>query len=117
MLSPAGFPARGVVRRSSELAGYARARNIGFDEIATWSDWDPISIARARAVIRRHSPGLVMCVGRQAHRLFGRAIGGKIPIVPMVHKRRFDHNFPYAGVFVAAEHRRRTLIEDGVARE
>jgi glycosyltransferase involved in cell wall biosynthesis len=117
MLPPAGFPARGIVRRNSELAGYAKVRRIDFDEITSWSDWDPFSIARARTLIRRHSPELVMCVGRQAHRLFGRAIGSRIPIVPMVQKRRFDHNFPYAGVFVAAEHRRRTLIEDGVARE
>ncbi|HEX4157845.1 MAG TPA: glycosyltransferase family 4 protein [Rhizomicrobium sp.] len=117
MLPPAGFPARGVVRRNSELAGYAKGRAVAFDEITTWSDWDPISIARVRAVIRRQSPELVMCVGRKAHRLFGRAIGSRIPIVPMVQKRRFDRDFPYAGVFVAAEHRRRTLVEDGVVPE
>jgi glycosyltransferase involved in cell wall biosynthesis len=35
----------------------------------------------------------------------------------MLQKRRFDRNFPHAGVLVAAEHRRRTLIEDGVAAE
>jgi glycosyltransferase involved in cell wall biosynthesis len=117
MLPAAGFPARGIVRANSELAHYAKTRHLDFDEISFWSDWDPVSIARARGVISRHAPELVMCVGRQAHRLFGRAIGNKIPIVPMVQKRRFDHKFPYAGVFVAAEHRRRTLIEDGVARE
>jgi glycosyltransferase involved in cell wall biosynthesis len=117
MLPPAGFPARGVVRRNSELARYAKARGIAFDEITTWSDWDPVSIARARIAIRRHTPELVMTVGRQAHRLFGRALGNRIPIVPMVQKRHFDRNFPHAGVLVAAEHRRRTLIEDGVARE
>lgn len=117
MLPPAGFPARALVRGNSELARYAKDRGVEFDEITTWSDWDPISIARARAVIRRHTPELVMCVGRKAHRLFGRAIGNRIPIVPMVQKRRFDRNFPHAGVLVAAEHRRRTLIEDGVAPE
>jgi glycosyltransferase involved in cell wall biosynthesis len=117
MLPPAGFPARGVVRSNSELVRYAKERGVQFDEITSWSDWDPISRARARAVIRQHSPELVMCVGRKAHRLFGRAIGSRIPIVPMVQKRRFDRNFPYAGVLVAAEHRRLTLIEDGVAAE
>ena len=115
MLPPAGFAARGIVRRNSQLAGYAKARPVEFDEITTWSDWDPVSVARARAVIRRHAPELVICVGRKAHRLFGRAIGNTIPIVAMVQKRRFDHNLPRAGVLVAAEHRRRTLIEDGVA--
>jgi glycosyltransferase involved in cell wall biosynthesis len=117
MLSLAGMPARGIVRGNSPLAGYARARSLAFDEITAWSDWDPISLAGARAVVRRHAPELVMCVGRQAHRLFGRAIGRSIPIVPMVQKRRFDREYPHAGVLVAAEHRRRTLIEDGVAPE
>src|SRR5271154_4557626 len=93
MLSPAGFPARGVVRGNSDLARYAKERGIAFDEITAWSDWDPISIARAQAVIRRHAPELVMCVGRKAHRLFGRAIGNRIPIVPMLQTRRFDRNF------------------------
>ena len=117
MLPPAGFPARGIVRRNSELARYAADRAIAFDELTSWSDWDPLSILRARAVIRRHTPALVMTVGRQAHRLFGRAIGNRIPIVPMVQKRRFDRSLPHAGVLVAAEHRRRTLVEDGVAFE
>ena len=117
MLPPTGFPALGIVRGNSDLARYAKDRGVAYDEITSWSDWDPISIARAKAVIRRHAPELVMCVGRKAHRLFGRAIGDKIPIVPMLQKRRFDRNFPHAGVLVAAEHRRRTLIEDGVAAE
>jgi glycosyltransferase involved in cell wall biosynthesis len=58
-----------------------------------------------------------MCVGRKAHRLFGRAVGNTLPIVTMVQKRRFDCDFPYAGVLVAATHRRETLIEDGVRAE
>jgi glycosyltransferase involved in cell wall biosynthesis len=58
-----------------------------------------------------------MCVGRTAHRLVARVAPKSIPIVPMVQKRRFDHNFRYNGVLVAAEHRRLTLIEDGVAAE
>jgi glycosyltransferase involved in cell wall biosynthesis len=35
----------------------------------------------------------------------------------MVQKRRFDRSFRYSGVLVAAEHRRRTLMEDGMAAE
>ncbi|HEY3637920.1 MAG TPA: glycosyltransferase [Rhizomicrobium sp.] len=117
MLPPAGMAVRGLVRKSSPLASYAKARNIDFDEIGFWSDWDPFSVASARAMVRRHHPELVMTVGRQAHRLLGRALGKNIPIVPMLQKRRFDHRMPYAGILVAAVHRRATLIEDGVAPE
>ncbi|HWE07316.1 MAG TPA: glycosyltransferase [Rhizomicrobium sp.] len=114
MLPMAGLAARGLVRRESPLARYARDRGLAFDEMIALSDWDPLSIAGARRIVRRQAPQLIMCVGRKAHRLLGRAIGTRIPIVPMVQKRRFDRDFPYAGVLVAAEHRRRTLIEDGV---
>lgn len=114
MLPMTGMAARGLVLRNSPLARYARERNLAFDEITMLSDWDPFSIAATRRVVSRHQPRLVMCVGRKAHRLLGRAVRTRIPIVPMLQKRRFDRTFPYAGVLVAAEHRRTTLIEDGV---
>jgi glycosyltransferase involved in cell wall biosynthesis len=56
-----------------------------------------------------------MTVGRTAHRLMARIAPKSIPIIPMVQKRRFDRGFRHDGVLVAAEHRRSTLIEDGVA--
>ncbi len=110
-----GMGAHGVVRRASPLARYAAERHLPFEEMRALSDWDPFSLAAARAIVRKHRPRLVLCVGRKAHRLFGRAIGRAIPIVVMLQKRRFDRDFPFAGVLVAAEHRYRTLIEDGVA--
>lgn len=117
MLQQAGMPALGVVRRNSPLASYARDRKLPFDEIPVFSDWDPFSVAAARRMIHRYSPQLLMCVGRTAHRLFARAIGTDIPIVVMVQKRRFDLDLPFAGVLAAAEHRRKTLIDDGVPPE
>jgi len=117
MLSAAGMPARGLVRRGSALEHYSQERGLPCDTISAWSDWDPVSRVRVRAVVNRVQPCLVMCVGRTAHRLMARVAKESIPIVPMVQKRRFDRNFRYNGVFVAAEHRRRTLIEDGVAPE
>lgn len=115
MLSAAGMPARGLVRRGGALARYAGERAVACDAIAAWSDWDPLSRARARAVVARVQPRLIMCVGRTAHRLMARIAPRSIPIVPMVQKRRFDRDFRHDGVLVAAEHRRRTLMEDGVA--
>jgi len=115
MLSAAGVPARGLVRRGSALENYAQERGLACEAISAWSDWDPFSRARAGAVVARVQPRLIMCVGRTAHRLMARVAPASIPIVPMVQKRRFDRGFRYNGVLVAAEHRRRTLIEDGVA--
>lgn len=117
MLLQQGMPARGVVRRNSPLASYARERKLPFDEIPVFSDWDPLTIGFARRTVRRYTPQLLMCVGRTAHRLFARAVRTEIPIVVMVQKRRFDLHLPYAGVLAAAEHRCKTLIEDGVPPE
>jgi glycosyltransferase involved in cell wall biosynthesis len=117
MLSAAGSPACGLVRRASALDRYANERGLACDAISAWSDWDPMSRARAAAAVRRVQPRLIMCVGRTAHRLMARVAPASIPIVPMVQKRRFDRDFRHNGVLVAAEHRRRTLIEDGLAPE
>lgn len=114
MLGLSGWPAHGLVLKGSPLARYARERNLACDEIRMLSDWDPFSVGVARRVVARAQPRLVMCVGRKAHRLLARAVQTSLPIVPMVQKRRFDRSLAYAGVLVAAEHRRRTLIEDGV---
>jgi glycosyltransferase involved in cell wall biosynthesis len=117
MLSAAGVPVRGLVRRGGALERYARERGLTCEAISAWSDWDPFSRSRAGAAVARVQPRLLMCVGRTAHRLMARISPASIPIVPMVQKRRFDHGFRYNGVLVAAEHRRRTLIEDGVSAE
>src|SRR5947208_4788973 len=61
MLSLSGMPARGLVRGGSDLARYAPERELEFDAISAWSDWDPVSIAGARSVIRRHRPHLILC--------------------------------------------------------
>jgi glycosyltransferase involved in cell wall biosynthesis len=114
MLDLSGWPARGLVLKASPLARYARERSLASDEIRMLSDWDPFSVGAARRIVARVQPRLVMCVGRKAHRLLARAVRNSLPIVPMVQKRRFDLSLPFAGVLVAAEHRRRTLIEDGV---
>ena len=115
MLSAAGMSACGLVRRGSALERYAKERGLACDAISAWSDWDPVSRARARAVVSRVKPRVVMCVGRTAHRLMARITPASLPVIPMVQKRRFDCEFRYDGVLVAAEHRRRTLIDDGVA--
>ncbi|HEX3430573.1 MAG TPA: glycosyltransferase [Rhizomicrobium sp.] len=117
MLCEAGMPARGLVRRGSDIERHARERGLAFDAIETWSDWDPVSRARASQAIRRAEPRLILCVGRSAHRLMARVAPKPIPIVPMVQKRRFDPNFRHNGVLAAAEHRRRTLIDDGEPAE
>ncbi|HEX9158619.1 MAG TPA: glycosyltransferase, partial [Rhizomicrobium sp.] len=117
MLIAAGIPARGLVRGGSALERYANERGFAFDAISAWSDWDPISRARATQVLRRVQPRLVLCVGRTAHRLMARVTPRSTGIVPMVQKRHFDQDFRYSGVLVAANHRRNTLLEDGVAAE
>jgi glycosyltransferase involved in cell wall biosynthesis len=117
MLPMAGLPARGLVARNSQLARYARERHLEFDQAVALSDWDPISVAAARRVLRQRAPELVMCVGRKAHRLMARSVRKHVPIVPMVQKRRFDRTLPYSGVLAAAEHRRLTLIADGVPED
>ncbi len=117
MLPQAGLTVRGLVRRGSPTAKRAKEHGLPCDEIGVLSDWDPLTRARARAVIGRHRPQLILCHGRKAHRIVVRAIGTTIPIIAMVHKPQVDTDLPAAAYVVVAEHRRRSLIADDVRPE
>jgi glycosyltransferase involved in cell wall biosynthesis len=114
MLPAAGMPVVGVARRNSPAAQRAQAAGLPCEGIPSFSDWDPFSLGAARAAVRRHKPTLLLCHGRKAHRMFAHATRDDPPIVAMVHKPRFDRNLPYAGVIVVAEHRKASLVADGV---
>ncbi len=117
MLPAAGTMVRGVAQRGSPSAQRAAEAGLPCDEITILSEWDAFSLHRARAVVRQNAPRLLLCHGRRAHQVFARAMGKRLPIVAMVHKPRFDRNLPHTGVIVVAEHRRRSLIADGVSEE
>src|SRR5208282_994281 len=90
MLPAAELNVRGVARRGGIAAARARAAGLPCDELVLLSSWDPVTLARARALITRHNPELILCHGRRAHKLIARAVGHHRPIVVMVHTPRFD---------------------------
>ncbi|HEY2071537.1 MAG TPA: glycosyltransferase [Rhizomicrobium sp.] len=117
MLRAAGLDAVAVTRRDCSIPARAAEAGLPCESFSILSDWDPITVGRARRIVARRDPSLILTNGRKAHRLFARAVGHAKPIVSVVHKIAFDPDFAYAGFICVAEHRRRMLLEHGVPAE
>jgi len=117
MLPECGIPARGIARHASMAAERAAAIGIAVDTMRVWSERDPFTIGAARALVRKIKPRLIICHGLKAHRIFARAVGNTVPIIAQVHKARFDHKLPHAGIIVVAEHRKRKMVASGIPAE
>jgi glycosyltransferase involved in cell wall biosynthesis len=113
MLPLAGMAVCGVARRGSPAARRAHAQNLPCEEMTVLSEWDPLTRAFARAIVDRHKPSAILCHGMKAQRIFAAAVGGRVPVVAMVHKPGFHKDLPSALFITVAEHRRRFLIAHG----
>lgn len=117
MLPMAGMEVVGVSRPGGEATIRARKAGLPLEELTVWTEWDPITHARARAVVEKYNPALILCHGMKAHRIFAAAVGNSRPIVAMTHKPNFHRHLPCALYITVAEHRRRFMLERGVAPE
>lgn len=117
MLPMAGMEVVGVSRPGGEATIRAHQAGLPLEELNVWTEWDPITHARARAIVEKYDPALILCHGMKAHRIFAAAVGKSRPIVAMTHKPNFHKHLPCALYITVAEHRRRFMVERGVAPE
>jgi glycosyltransferase involved in cell wall biosynthesis len=117
MLPLAGMEVVGVSRPGGEATIRAHKAGLKLEELTVWTEWDPITHARARAIVEKYDPALILCHGMKAHRIFAAAVGTSRPIVAMTHKPNFHKHLPCALYITVAEHRRRFMLERGVAPE
>jgi glycosyltransferase involved in cell wall biosynthesis len=115
MLPMAGMDVVGVSRPGGEATKRAHAAGLPCEELKFLTEWDPITTARARAIVKKHNPALILCHGLRAHKVFADAVGTSLPIVAMTHKPGFHKHLPCELFITVAEHRRQFLIQRGVA--
>jgi glycosyltransferase involved in cell wall biosynthesis len=114
MLPVAGMEVVGVSRPGGEATKRAHAASLPCEELKFLTEWDPITIGRARAIVEKHNPALILCHGMRAHRVFAGAVGTSRPIVAMTHKPGFHKHLPCELFIAVAEHRRRFMLDRGV---
>ncbi|HEX4534870.1 MAG TPA: glycosyltransferase [Rhizomicrobium sp.] len=115
MLPMAGMAVVGVSRPGGEATIRAHEAGLPCEELKFLTEWDPITTVRARTIVERHNPALILCHGLRAHKVFADAVGRTRPIVAMTHKPGFHKHLPCELFITVAEHRRQFLIQRGVA--
>jgi glycosyltransferase involved in cell wall biosynthesis len=106
-----------LVRPGGQADIRARARGDALDHVRAYSDWDPISLASARRVVRRHRPSLIVTHGQRAYRLLARAAPPPTPIIAVIHKPSFDVDLARTTYVCVGAHLARAVRAQGVAPE
>ncbi|MDR3510434.1 MAG: glycosyltransferase [Caulobacteraceae bacterium] len=116
-----------LARRGGEAARRAAAQGAAapgpatqggrLELAAAYSDWDPISLASVRAVVRRHRPSLAVVHGQRAYRLLARTLPRATPIVAVIHKPSFDVDLVRTSYVCVGEHLAQAVRARGVPAE
>ena len=92
----AGYAARrggvclAVAREDGEAMRRLRAGGAATEALTAYTDWDPVSRARARALVRTVSPVLAVCHGQRAYRVLAGTTGARTQLIACIHKPKFD---------------------------
>jgi glycosyltransferase involved in cell wall biosynthesis len=105
-----------VVRRGAKTIE-ALPREFGATGIAAYTDWDPITVAGARSLVRRARPAAVVCHGQRAFRIFKRATTADVALVACIHKPRFDVEKERTFYICVADYLADAVRQKGVAPE
>lgn len=80
----------GVVRQGGKVAAAQSERTPPLSGMPAFTDWDPITLAAAKAVVREVQPALVLSHGQRPARLFAKVAPAGVVRAVCVHKPVFD---------------------------
>jgi glycosyltransferase involved in cell wall biosynthesis len=80
----------GVVRKGGKVDLAQAARTPPLTSMPAFTDWDPITLGAARAVVRAVHPEIVLSHGQRPARLFAKAASADVIHAVCVHKPSFD---------------------------
>jgi glycosyltransferase involved in cell wall biosynthesis len=105
-----------LIRRGSQTR-QSLPPQFGATEISAFSDWDPVTIASARSIVRHHRPSAIVCHGQRAFRIFERASGPDIALIACIHKPRFDVERERTYYVCVADYLADAVRETGIAKD
>ena len=80
----------GVVRKGGKMAAREAARTPPLAVMPAFTDWDPLTVGAARAVVRSARPAIILSHGQRPARLFAKAASSDVVQAVCVHKPSFD---------------------------
>ncbi len=101
----------GVVRKGGKVAEQQASRTPPLEAMPALTDWDPLTLGGARAVVKSAAPDLILSHGQRPARVFGKAAPDAIHAV-CLHKPSFDVT-PGTHYLAVGRHLARLAIERG----
>lgn len=80
----------GVVRKGGKVAVAQAGRAPPLTAMPAFTDWDPLSLGAARALVRSTQPAIILSHGQRPARLFAKAAPAGVVQAVCVHKPSFD---------------------------
>lgn len=106
----------GVVRQGGKVALSQAGRTPPLTAMPAFTDWDPISLGAARAVVRSALPAIVLSHGQRPARLFAKASPAGVVQAVCVHKPSFDVT-PGTHYLCVGQHLANLALERGAPAE
>jgi glycosyltransferase involved in cell wall biosynthesis len=111
----------GVVRKDGKVAAQQAGRTPPLATISAFTDWDPITVGAARALVRSTRPDLILSHGQRPARVFGKAAGqatggASTVLAVCLHKPSFDV-VADTHYLCVGRHLAKLAIERGVAED
>ena len=102
----------GVARKGGKVAEREASRTPPLAVMPALTDWDPVTVGAARALVRAVAPDLILSHGQRPARLFARAAPAKVVQAVCLHKPSFDVT-PGTHYLAVGQHLARLAIERG----
>ncbi|MET3665127.1 glycosyltransferase [Caulobacter sp. 1776] len=106
----------GVVRAGGKMALAQAGRTPPLATMPAFTDWDPITVGAARALVRANAPKLILSHGQRPARVFAKAAPKDVVQAVCVHKPSFDVT-PGAHYLCVGQHLAKLAIERGAPED
>lgn len=106
----------GVVRKGGKVAGREAGRAPPLVPMAAFTDWDPLTLAAAKGVVRSAAPDLILSHGQRPARVFGKVAPAGVVQAVCLHKPSFEVA-PGVHYLAVGRHLARLAIERGAPED
>lgn len=106
----------GVVRKGGKVAAREAGRTPPLVAMPAFTDWDPLTLGAAKAVVRAAAPNLILSHGQRPARVFAKAAPSSAIQAVCLHKPSFEVA-PGVHYLAVGRHLARLAVERGAPRD